>query len=382
MSSSPAPARDRRPPALRRTGKALPGDARAHNRALLLQSLFRAGPYSRADLARMTGLTRVTVSDLITDLLADGLVNELGPRTETRIGKPATLIALNTDAAHLVTLNLTDDQVLTGAVLDLDGRVLRRRALPRDGRTGVRAIALVVELARALVAEATRPVLGVGIGSPGVVDPVGTVLDAPNMGWVGVPLAALVAAELSLPVHVANDANTAALAEHTFGGADDGGTLVITVGQGVGAGLLLDGALVQGRRFAAGEIGHVVVDENGPPSVCGRSGCLETFLAVPLLRRALAAHPGRPEDVLTAVGERLGMALAPVVSTLNLSEVVLNGPPDLLRGPLLDAAVRTVRRRTMPVVGDHLDVRLSDLHDDAVLFGAGALVLSGQLGVA
>ena len=399
--STTLPAGDRRPPALRRTGKALPGDARAHNRSLLLQCLFRGGPYSRADLARLTGLTRVTVSDLVTDLLADGLVVELGPRTETRVGKPATLIALHTDAAHLVTLDLSRDQAMTGALLGLDGRVLHRLERQRAGTTGEAAVALVVDLARALVDAATRPVLGVGIGTPGDDDPDGVVLDAPNMGWAGVRLADRVAAQLSLPVHAANDANTAALAEHTFGDADDGGSLVLTVGQGVGAGLLLDGALVQGNRFAAGEIGHVVVDEDGVPCVCGRRGCLETVLAVPPLRRALAeaaAEAGADggadggdadgdaaearERVLARAGRLLGVALAPVVGTLDLTHVVLNGPPDLLGGPLLDAAVDTVRRRTRPAVGEHLVVRLSDLHDDAVLLGAGVLVLSGQLGVA
>src|SRR4051794_8599978 len=238
-TAPPAAAGGAVPGALRRTVKALPGDARAHNRALLLQSLFRSGPYSRADLARMTGLTRVTVSDLVTDLLADGLVDELGPRTEARVGKPATLIALNADAAHIVTLDLSDDQAVSGAVLDLDGNALVRRSVLRSGRRGSRLVDLVAELAGALVGAASRPVLGVGVGSPGVVDPTGTVLDAPNMGWTDVPLAELLADRLQLPVHVANDANTAALAEHTFGGADEGGALVIMVGQGVGAGLLL-----------------------------------------------------------------------------------------------------------------------------------------------
>lgn len=374
------------PRTLRRTAKALPGEARAHNRSLLLQSLFRGGPYSRADLARLTRLTRVTVSDVITDLLADGLVDEIGPRAETRVGKPATLIALNPDAAHLVALDLSDDVAVTGVLLALDGEVLHRESRAREGCTGDAAVQLVLDLARTLVDTATRPVLGIGIGSPGVVDPRGVVLNAPNMGWFDVPLAERLAAALSVPVHVANDANAAALAELTFGGADDGGALVITVGQGVGAGLLLDGALVQGRRFAAGEIGHVVVDEGGRPCACGGRGCLETFLAVPMLRRDLAEDAGRehpdPTRVLVAAGELLGAALAPVVSTLNLSEVVLSGPVDLLAGPLLSSAVDVVRRRTMPVVSDNLDVRLSDLHHDAVLLGAGVLVLSGQLGVA
>jgi predicted NBD/HSP70 family sugar kinase len=294
-------------------------------------------------------------------------------------------VELDPDAAHVVALDLSDEQAVSGAVVALDGSVRARRTLPREGRTGTAARDLATRLASVLVAAATRPVLGVGVGSPGVVDPSGVVLDAPNLGWRELPLAEHLAAVLSLPVYVANDANTAALAEHSFGGADGNGLLLVTVGQGVGAGLLLDGALLRGHRHAAGEIGHVVVDDRGAPCVCGRRGCLETVLSVPNLRAALAAAgPGSvaARQALTSAGRRLGMALAPVVSTLNLSEVVLNGPAALLDGPLLEATADTVRRRTMPVVGDTLDLRLSALHEDGVLLGAAALVLSGQLGVA
>jgi predicted NBD/HSP70 family sugar kinase len=328
----------------------------------------------------------VTASDLVTDLMEAGLVREVGPRSGGRVGKPATLVELDADAAHIVALDLSDEQAVSGAVLALDGTVRSRRTLPRDGRTGPGARDLVTRLAALLVQAATRPVLGVGVGSPGVVDPAGVVLDAPNLGWADLPLAEHLAAALSLPVYVANDANTAALAEHSFGGADGTGLLVVTVGQGVGAALLLDGALVRGHRYAAGEIGHVVVDEDGAPCVCGRSGCLETVLSVPHLRAAVAAagalDGAAARGALAAAGRSLGMALAPVVSTLNLSEVVLNGPAGLLGGPLIEATVETVRRRTMPVVGDTLDLRLSALENDGVVLGAAVLVLSGQLGVA
>ncbi len=120
---------------------------------------------------------------------------------------------------------------------------------------------------------------------------------------------------------------------------------MLTVGQGVGAGIVLDGMLVRGTRHAAGEIGHVTaLDERdayddaplGRPQrcACGRTGCLETVLAVPALRDRAAGDP----EALAAVGRRLGIVLAPVVSALNLAEVVLSGPPELLDGPLRLAA--------------------------------------------
>ncbi len=319
---------------LRPTAKVLPGHGRAHNRSMVLQHLFHSGPWSRADLARATGLTRVTVSDLVGSLMAEGLVTELGLRSEGKVGKPGTLVGLRTDAFQIVAVDLADDELMHGAVLDLSGEVRTRRSAAVAGREGESAVEALLDLCRDLVAAATMPVLGVGVGSPGVIDPSGTVLQAPNRGWFDLPLAERLAADLGVPVHVANDANTAALGEYTYGGAS-GSLLVLTVGEGVGAGIVLDGALVQGHQHAAGELGHVTaVDERDDidgaplgrpqPCACGRRGCLETVLSVPALRRRVEGLDGAAaEAALAAVGRRLGIVLAPVVSALNLSEVVV-----------------------------------------------------------
>ncbi|MFI2752882.1 ROK family protein [Cellulomonas sp. P22] len=368
----------------------LPEHARVHHRSMVLQHLFHSGPTSRADLARSTGLTRVTVSDLVAALLTEGLVEELGTRPEGKVGKPATLVGMRTEDFHVVAVDLAHDASLSGAVMTLTGDVVARRTVALDGRTGTEAVDVLRDLCRDLLAAADRPVIGVGIGSPGVIDPAGTVVEAPNRGWYDVPLATDLARDLGVPVHVANDANTRALGEYTYGGASGDGLMVVTVGQGVGAGLVVDGALVRGRHDAAGEIGHVtVVDErdeaDGVPLLacaCGRRGCLETVLSVPALRRRVAGLTPQDSDAaLASVGRLLGTALAPVVSALDLAEVLLSGPPELLDGPLREAALDTVRLRTMPVIGHALRLRTASLGEDAALFGAAVLVLSGQLGV-
>ncbi|GAB7191576.1 ROK family transcriptional regulator [Kineococcus sp. NUM-3379] len=387
--------RDWRPAgrALRPTSKVLPEHARAHNRSLVLQHLFHAGPASRADLARSTGLTRVTVSDLVAGLMEDGIVTELGLRPEGRVGKPGTLVGLREDAFQIVAVDLADDEAVHGALIDVSGAVRARRSTPTAGRTGEAAVEALVEFCRELVALAECPVLGVGVGSPGVVDPGGTVVQAPNRDWFGVPLAVLLSEALGVPVHVANDANTAVLGEFTYGGGAGDGLLVITVGEGVGAGIVLDGALVQGHQHAAGEIGHVTAlderdDVPGAPlgpareCACGRTGCLETVLSVPALRRRVQGLPAAQAGAqLAAVGRRLGVVLAPVVSALNLSEVVVSGPADLLGGPLREAALETLRARTMPVISSGLQLRMTALGEDGALRGAAVLVLSGELGV-
>jgi len=275
---------------LRPSSKVLPGDGRWHNRSLVLQTLYSTGGQSRADIARGTGLTRVTVSDLAAELIAEGLVIETGQRKDARPGKPATLLDIPRGAFQIIGIDLSEYRLLRGAVLDLDGRILSRAEVPLAGSAGDEATAKVIALTDHLVSQATAPILGVGVGSPGIVHPGGVVLSAPNLGWYAVDLQGILTSRLSLPVVVANDANVAVLAEHSFGHADSD-MMLIKVGHGMGAGLLLAGTLVLGSRFAAGEVGHVVVgaDRGGAECICGKLGCLETWLATPRLEARLAA---------------------------------------------------------------------------------------------
>ncbi|NYJ00169.1 putative NBD/HSP70 family sugar kinase [Nocardioides thalensis] len=353
-------------------------DSRRHHRSMLLQHLFAEGPASRADLARSSGLTRVTVSELVAELLEEGMVAELGAPVESRVGKPPRLVGLVPDAKHVLAIDLSVDDQVVGAVLTLTGEVVTRDARPLEGRRGDDAVALVRTFADDLARRSTRPLLGVGVATPGVVSADGVVLDAPNLGWQDVKLAEVLGAVVDQPVYVANDANTAVMGEYTFGGGDEGGLMLLRLSTGVGAGVVLGGRVLHGHGGAAGEIGHVQVDAGGEQCACGRRGCLETYLSVPRLRQRIAA--GDAAAVLADAGERLGATLAPVVATLNLGEVVLSGPLDLVE-PLAQGAVLAVRDRVMPVSAEHFVVRASGLGDDGVLVGATGLVLAGELGV-
>ncbi len=367
--------------ALRQGGKVLPEHARGHNRSLVLQTLFHEGAMSRADLSRETGLTRVTISDLVSELIDDGFIAEKGMREASGPGKPAMLVDLDRDGHRIVGLDLSGADVFIGAVLSLDGEIVHRAEVPvPDGSDEV--VATVVDLARGLVDRADAPVLGVGVGTPGVVDDRGVILTAPNLGWAGFDLEGALRAALRLPVLVANDANAAVLAEYTFGGAADD-VLLVKVGRGVGSGLLASGQPMRGARFAAGEIGHVTVGtDGGPVCVCGKIGCLEAWLSVPSLTQRLAgAGDAEREGILRDAGERLGIALAPVVGALDVTEIVLSGPLDLLDGPLADQAVQTLRTRTLARFHDGVSVRMTQQGQDIVLRGAAVMVLSGQLGV-
>lgn len=373
--------RVKRAAAVRPGARILPGHARSHNRALVLQSLYRTSGLSRADVAREVGLTRVTISDLVADLIDEGLVIELGVRSDARPGKPATVLDVNRSGFTIVGIDLSYDATFRGALMDLDGTVLHREQVESRGLTGDAGVEAIRGLLDRLLAQATTPVLGIGVGSPGVVDAEGTILSAPNFGWSGLPLQALLAEHTGLPVQVANDANVAALAERTFGeGQED--MMLIRVGRGLGSGLVVGGIPVQGARSAAGEIGHVVVGtDGGQRCACGKDGCLETWLAIPRLEARLAAEGADRDAVLAESGERLGIAIAPIVGALNLAEVVLSGPSDLLGGTLLKSTAETLRSRTMADFHGNLALRMTTLGRDIIVLGAAVMVLTGQLGV-
>lgn len=351
---------------------------------MLLQALLDRGPTSRADLARVSGLTPTTVSAVTAELIADGLIEEVGRKVSTSAGKPATLLAVEPDGRHIIALDLSDDETIVAAVVNLAGKIVARRSLPRNGETGKKAAQAIVRMTKGIAANVQRPLLGIGVATPGIVDDAGVVLTAAHVQWTDEPLAHKLATALQVPAYVTNDANAAVLAEYsnTEPGNGQENLLLVRVGGGVGAGIVVGGHLYVGDHYAAGEIGHVIVDDSGPRCKCGRNGCLEAIVSAPLLAQRLnGVNDEDRAHYLDQAGRHLGLALATLVGALDLSEIVLSGPMDLLDDRFRIAALETIRHRTFPAVGQHVTARFSSLGDDGVLLGAAALVLRRELGV-
>lgn len=361
--------------------KLRPEDARRSNRALVLQAVKDTPRVSRADLARETGLTKVTISELVGELLGSGVIWETGTSDASRPGKPSTLLELDPNGRDILAMDLSARNELRGAVLTLAGEPVLTRARPLDGAVGDDALAAVRALAAELLAAGSHPVLGLGVGTPGTVNASGTVLSAPNLHWSDLPLRDLLQDELGLPVRVENDANVAVLAERRLGGGPDD-LVRVQLSRGVGAGLLIGGRLVHGAASDAGEIGHVAIDEaDAPRCGCGKTGCLESWASVPALTARIAAAPERRDEILAQAGHRLGLALAPVVGMLGLQRVVVGGPPAIVAPPLLDAARDCIVERTRSEFRPQLELTASVLGEDAVLLGAADLILLSELGV-
>src|SRR5262245_2062332 len=279
--------------------KATHQQTRTFNQQLVLRALHDHSPLSRADLARLTGLTRTSVGDLVGSLIDDGLIEEVG-RGRSSGGKSPLLLRVAPDGRHLIGLDLGEAQ-FSGAVVNLRGEILRSADLRLEGRTGDDTVDLIFQLVDALIADDPTALLGIGIGAPGIIDTsTGTVRSSVNLDWSEVRLGPLLEQRYGVPVVVANDSHAAALAELTFYRRPRPNNLiVIKVGRGVGAGIILNGQLFQGDGYGAGEFGHVSMTGADVPCRCGREGCLETITSM----RALVDAAGRSEERRGGKGE-------------------------------------------------------------------------------
>jgi len=392
--------------------KATHQQTRAHNSALALRALYDAGPLSRADVARLTGLTRTTVGDLVAELLAEGLAREVGRGPSTG-GKAPILLELIDDARHVIGLDL-GELVFRAAVVNLRGKIRRVVERPVGTLDGDDALALVYGLVDELVAETRQTLLGIGVGTPGLVDATtGTIRWAVNLDWQDLPLGRLLGDRYGVPTCVANDSRAAAMAIHLFAGERRSANLVaIKVGRGIGAGVVLGGELFHGDGFGAGEIGHTVVEVDGARCRCGRFGCLETVASSraiiaratevgaevpdgPLgrclaatgritlddVRGALDAGDDDARRIVVAAGRYLGQVVAGLVGALNVERIVVHGGVAELGDPWLAAVRDEAARRSLDLLGAATRIELAPGAGDLVVMGASALLLTAELGL-
>jgi predicted NBD/HSP70 family sugar kinase len=377
--------------------KATHAQTRAHNAGLVLRAVYDLGPISRAEIARLTGLTRTSVGELVAELETEGLAKEVGRGPSTG-GKAPTLVSLVDDARNVVTLDL-GERAFTAALLDLRGEVVERVSRDLDGVDGDAAVALVHDLIDDILARRHGPILGIGVGAPGIVAGDGTIRWAVNLSWTDLPLGRLLHERFGLPTIVANDSRAAALATFLFGGDGRPANLVaIKVGRGIGAGLVLDGELFRGDGDGAGEIGHIVVEPDGAECHCGRFGCLETVASAPAILRAakaaglqittlpaLAAAAAAGDETALAVtraaGRALGVAIANLIGILDVREIVVHGTVTALGEPWLAAIRDEATRRSLGPLARETRIIDGGIGEDLTLLGACALLLTRELGL-
>jgi len=373
-----------------------------HNSQLVLRTIYDSNVISRAELARLTRLTRTTISDVVTQLIERGLVEEIGHGRSSG-GRTPILLRVIDNSRQLIGINLRDGE-LSGATINLRGEIQQRAGRVLRHRDAESVLARTYDLIDELVGLATRPLLGIGISTPGLMDSSAEVVRrAVNFGWQDLHLKALLQARYQLPVYMGNLAHMAALAEYTSGGSQKRKNLVVIhISHGIGAGIILDGELFHGDAYGAGEIGHAVVVEGGRRCNCGNYGCLETVadsraiirrvhelagmgeLAMSDFEQVIRAfHAGDPTvaQVVEEVGRYLGIAAAQLVSILNIERIVITGPVARF-GPRLRTVIeRELQKRALPTLAQTTEIVVVEEQPDTILLGISALLLNHELGL-
>lgn len=376
------------------------------NRSRIL-GVLREGPTTRVALAKELTLSKNTVSLLVDELIAEGLVEQMGPR-ESGVGRPAIEIRLNPSSRLVVGVQFLHG-ALDFAVTGLDAVPIDQFSLPVPGAEPADVIATLRTGMNRIAPR--KSLLGVGLGVPGLVDPANRVVVFSRLDWRDVPLAQLAEDAVGLPSYVINTVRAAALAELWYGtGQGRQNFLYCSLGAGVGGALVINGQLYQGHLATAGELGHMTVVPDGPLCTCGNRGCLEALVGEPgliarvreLMRstsqsgsrlwEAAGGDPGRLQaahitdaaaagdpvagTVLAEVAEYLAIALGNLINVFNPEEIIITTRLTCWQQALSDPLTRALQRRALHVPLHGCQITWSELGPRAGPIGAAALALT------
>lgn len=370
---------------------------RQMNRSLVLNTIRLEGPISRAQIARGTGLSAATVSGLVSELIDDDLIFER-EEGDSSGGRRPVLLSLNPSGGYVMGIKLMEDHLIA-ALTNLEANVVDSINVPFNSTEPEEVVQAIGDGVSHLLAQNEIPstkLFGVGVGLAGIVDQeTGILRLSPIFGWQGLPFGKMVQNKLQVPVYIDNDVNTVTLTEKWFGMARDiDHFLTVTIGRGVGLGIVSNGRLYRGRG-GAGEFGHVVVDPDGELCSCGKRGCLETFVADPNLLKKAKANSDLKKQVRTIddlrtlaaegnqtarriyalAGEMLGRGIANLINIFDPQMIILTGEGVKARHLFVENMFKAIQAHTMPGMGPETTVHIDELEDLAWARGAAGLVL-------
>lgn len=384
-------------------------DVRAFNTALLLKLIWESKGVSRAELARISGLARSTVSDIVSGLLLRGLIEESHLARSTG-GRPPIVLRFRDSRFRFIGVEMGASH-LSALTADVHGKALTvfhsTHDVQDDPHGALRVLMRLV--ARCIHASEPAEVVGIGVAVPCPIDPAHPDRLSARIlpRWADISLAERLQDRFPLPVFIDNDANLGALAERWWGaGRGVGDFAYVKVATGVGAGLIVDGEIYRGSGGIAGEIGHTAIEASGPPCRCGLNGCLEAMIGTQSLLRQLHQQlPQHPTSSLAAIatpqlsdliqaaregdalacrlihnaGNALGVAFANLLNIFNPSCIILGGSLSRVGDVFLSPIKKTILRRALWDSTTNAEVLISPLGEEAIAIGAATQVLSAAL---
>lgn len=372
---------------------------RGINRSIILNVIKTHGPISRADIAHLTGLSPATVTSITGLLIEEDLIFEKSTGDSSG-GRPPILLALNPRGGFVIGIKLMESQAVA-ALTDLNATVIEKTNVELRNTELTSVIDELVLLVENLMKNNKIPkkrLFGVGIGLAGVIDSVNGILrKSPFFGWKDVPFRDLLDVRLKVPIFLDNDVNTLTLGEKWLdNGVHADNYVVITVGRGIGMGIIINGQIYRGKGGGAGEFGHLVVNQNGPVCDCGKRGCLESYLGDQALVMR-AKHEVDPSiesiDELIQMaaggniaagklfewaGDLLGQELANLINLLDPKLIIISGEGVRMGDPFFSSMRAAIQKNAVPELFENTEIRINTWGDDVWSRGAASLVI-GEL---
>lgn len=364
------------------------------NTSIVLEAVLKHAPLSRAQISEITGLNKATVSSLVQDLIDSHLVVENGPGQSSGGRKPVMLL-FNGQAGYAVGVDLGVNYI-RGVLVDLEGNVSAelQHSLNRQHQREF-TLKHLIQCIEDLMSKAPASpygIIGIGVGVPGIVDDQGTILFAPNMEWKQVELQRMLEERFELPVTIDNEANAGAQGEQKYGaGRGIAHQIYVSVGIGIGTGIILNKELYKGSSGFSGELGHLSIEYGGKPCRCGNEGCWELYASEnALLERAEPLGFDKLEDLLEAaeagdervrelfysIGEYLGVGISNIVNVFNPNVVIIGNRMSRAKVWMEEAVQESVARRTLPYHRERLQILFAELQDQSAVRGAAYYAIS------
>ncbi|MBI5294500.1 MAG: ROK family protein [Chloroflexi bacterium] len=385
------------------------------NRSLILNTLRLHAPVSRAQVANITGLTRGTISNIVTSLIEDGLVFE-DQLQDSKIGRPSILLGLRPDGGAVVGVEIGVDFIsvlLTNFVAETLWEIRVKTSVSQTQTEIIGQAETYIEQALAIAKEHTLRPLGIGVGLPGLVNVrQGMLIMAPNLHWKNVPFRLMWNQRFHLPIYIDNEANLSALGEYYFGVARNTDNFIyLSSDIGLGGGVVIDGRLFRGANGYGGEIGHIQRDPQGEQCACGRVGCWETLVGPRAVLRRVKKEVLAQQDVqlleacsgdfgnltfdmivrfaldgnsicrqaMEEVAVNLGVGIADLVNIFNPQLVVIGGAFIAGKDILYSIIEKTIFSNVLQPSVENLQIRFSERTTEACVLGAVAVVLDDIL---
>lgn len=357
------------------------------NSYIIFQCIRKHAPVSRAQISEITGLNKATVSSLVTELIEQELTYEIGPG-ESSGGRKPVMLLYNNSAGYAIGIDLGVNYI-RGVLVDLAGEIVYElyEKLPKQTREiAFDKLCETIEKVKSIAPACRYGIVGIGVGVPGIVDQEGNIVFAPNMKWREVPLKAMLEQHFNLPVVIDNEANVGAQGEQKYGvGKGINNQLYLSVGYGIGSGLILNKELYKGAFGFSGEVGHLSIQFDGKQCSCGNLGCWELYASEKaLLEEAKQLGFTQIDDIIAAaevehkevlallskIGYYLGIGIVNLTNTFNPESIVIGNELSKLDKWLIPEIQKTVNTRSLTFNREELNIVSSQLKEKSAVLGA------------